>query len=82
MGHHDAPEKVLLHKSQGRHPPPPNVKKKRAQVGHKLLVGWSNIVGSFIKFAINFTILQKKNTHFFQNLTNSTNLYQFGQNRQ
>ena len=62
MGHHDAPEKCYY--ISPKEDALPNVK-KRAQVGHKLLVGWSNIVGSFIKFAINFTILQKKKYPFF-----------------
>ena len=71
MGHHDAPEKCY-YVSPKEDPPPPNVK-KRAQVGQKLLVGWSKIVGSVINFAINFTILQKKIPIFF------SKFYQFDQ---
>ena len=50
---------MLLHKSRGRRSPL-NVIKKRTQVGQKLLVSWLKIIGTFIKFDINFTILQKK----------------------
>ena len=63
MGHHDAPEKMVLRKSQGRRPPP--MLKKTGPSWSKLLVGWSKIVGSVINFAINFTILQKKIPIFF-----------------